>query len=314
MSPRSLSPHDGGAWNSLASDPLRDTLVRETCGSRISVRLASSRCAESRAQALPNQDYALLAASPDGASVCFCVSDGVGSSYRGGFAAAYVAQRLVGWMRERHSAARTAADAHAALTALLTAWAAEAHAALVSEPIQAEGGPLAHEVLTALRDDYGSEAVFLAGRLDLAGAPAAATDASDAQPGDGDAHLLLCWVGNVTLHLYTATGERAQAHQRHDDRNRWSTVRRRRGGLSVVCETLPLVRRLIAHTDGADNFSQDIASLTDAALQARVAAMRTQPTNDDITILDLRWDDLRMSALDEQETPAAQICDGERRG
>src|SRR5579872_1879110 len=82
----------------LVSDQSRDRLVRGSLGEGVTARLLYQRCREARTQNLPGQDYARALSAPAGNTLAFCVCDGVGSSYKGDFAAAFLAERLVDWL------------------------------------------------------------------------------------------------------------------------------------------------------------------------------------------------------------------------
>jgi len=76
-------------------DTFRSTSVNDA----LRVRLLSVRSQEAQAEELTNQDYAQVRIESDGSSLCFCVCDGVGSSYKGDFAAQYLATHLIEWLQ-----------------------------------------------------------------------------------------------------------------------------------------------------------------------------------------------------------------------
>lgn len=298
----------------LASDPARDTFVRLALGPGVVVRLLSQRCQEATAQGLPNQDYSVLLSRREGASLAFCVCDGVGSSYKGDFAAAYLAARLVDCLAALPSmmmggdqttppsvvtGARNCERLREYLLAQLAAWAHSGQEELRTLAMPADVDPLVGEVLAELRDGTGSEAVFLAGRVEFAaegeGSPnASSSGARPAVPWNGQsAHLALCWMGNVTAQVYSAPDRQEPLCTPSDDRNRWSTARGARGRLEVACATLPELHRLVVHTDGAESFGASIAGLADRALAARAGQQHASPRDDDLTMLDICWDAAR---------------------
>src|SRR5262249_11605913 len=109
-----------------------------------------------------------------GRSLAFCVCDGVGSSYRGDFAATYLAVRLVRWLAAlpppnppgEEDARRDEAWLHARLSAELLMWSRVGQEELRRLTLPPAAGALVREVLEEMREEYGSEAVFLAGRVD----------------------------------------------------------------------------------------------------------------------------------------------------
>jgi hypothetical protein len=270
----------------IETDQHRDGLVRLERGDT-QARILHLRCQESRAQSSPGQDYAKLALSGDGSSLSFCVCDGVGGSYRGDFAAAYLAARLVAWLRALDAIPEDGEAVRAPLTAALAEWAREGQVELCQTPISTQLGILVREVLEELRASHGSEAVFVAGRLDI-GDRATTSDAPTAG-GVRQAHALLCWMGNVTPRLLRAGHEVAVLPYIADDRNRWSTARGLSGRLSLQALTLEGPHRFIAHTDGLNDIGNAIASLSDEALDASARHLLSLPTNDDMTVLDVQW-------------------------
>jgi hypothetical protein len=259
----------------LETDQTGDGIITRALGPQAAVRLLYLRCHEAQTQGLRGQDFACLADEGQGHSVCFCVCDGVGSSYRGDFAACFLARRLVDLLRELESVWRDPDTLHAELVAALEGWAPEAQARLLGERIPPNTPALAREVLQDLRDDYGSETVFLGGRIE--------------RGGRGDASVLLCGMGNVTPRLRGTPLDRRDLDLAGDDANRWSTVRRLRGRLALRQLRLDRLDRLIVHTDGAERFAASIERLDDLALYEQASRTRLAPQSDDVTVLDILW-------------------------
>ncbi|MDQ2717437.1 MAG: protein phosphatase 2C domain-containing protein [Chloroflexota bacterium] len=259
-----------------------DTFTCATINDALSLRLLSVRCQESQAQALVNQDYVQMWVQRDGSSLCFCVCDGVGSSYRGDFAAHYLGTHLVKWL-----CALTPADL--SLTASAThlhtdmlAWARDAHTHLLRLPLSPEMPALVGEVLAELRDSYGSGAVFFAGRIDCA---SWSTDLSVSHPTEA----FFCWMGNVTARVFITADQYITLGGEEEQGGQWSTACGLRGSLTTWNIGLTTIERLIVHTDGLQAIGHTLANLDDAALQARVQQLLTLPGSDDMTVLDLRW-------------------------
>jgi hypothetical protein len=267
---------------SLATDQTMDSFARLALGGGATVRLLYRRCHEARAQGLPGQDYAQLVSARHGTSLRFCVADGVGGSYKGDFAARFLSERLVSWLGGLDGIPGDEAATRERLAAALAEWAAPAQAALrgIAFPEGATG--LVGEVLMELREGHGSEAVFVAGRVERALGADAGADALRAR-------ALLCWMGNVSAWLYTAAGDAVPLGQSGDDRDRWSTLRGPRGRLALRTLALPTLRRLIVHTDGLDGIGPAIARLDDAALGSEADRLLGLPTGDDAAVLDIAW-------------------------
>jgi hypothetical protein len=270
------------------SDPNNDRFIHVE-NDFASLRLLSSRCQESRTQSLPNQDYARLIADSEQASLSFCVCDGVGSSFMGGFAANYLGTQLVRWLQRLESIQFQGDEVeslHASLSNALAGWADSGQAELSrirATPLQQS--PLIQEVLEELRTSHGSETVFCAGRIEtLAGERSQAR-----QPLDRPAHILLCWMGNVQASLWQSETDAVDIGYIADHHTAWSTARGLCGTLGVYLGTLHTLDRMIVHTDGADSISPAIARLDDKQLADSVLGLLQLPASDDVTVLDVQW-------------------------
>ncbi|MGH2516964.1 MAG: hypothetical protein ACRDHP_15030 [Ktedonobacterales bacterium] len=259
----------------LVSNFSRDRLVRASLGEGVTGRLLYQRCREARAQNLPSQDCARVLSAPAGNTLSFCVCDGVGSSYKGDFAAAFLAERLVDWLDGLDAVPDATETFSVRLRTRLAQWAAAAQAELNAQPIPPDTAVMVREVLEDLRDQYGSEAVFFAGRLDRA------TDSSTVR-------AVFCWMGNVSAYFFTSATEGMYIRPA-DDAVRWSTGRGVRGDPSVRLVSLDGLERLLVHTDGCDALSEELAFLSDDELRERCQAALAAPVNDDMTMLDIRW-------------------------
>ncbi len=260
----------------LVTDQTIDTLTRVQINSHVCVRLLSVRCHEAQSQSLLNQDYASIISSDNGDSLSFCVCDGVGSSYKGDFAARYLTTQLLTWLHELTEVPRDIELFTNTLHGLLDLWAYDAHMKLKKMLIPPETPSLAREVMEELRDTYGSETVFLCGRIDTF---------HRFQP----AQAVFCWMGNVAARLTTPAHKEIVLGHTSDKSGRWSTVQGRRGEVGVWHASLPVLERLIVHTDGLDSIGKNLAQLTDDQWYAQTQRLLSLPTNDDMTALEIHW-------------------------
>lgn len=265
----------------LETDQTRETFVRTSLGSA-TVRLLYQRAEESRAQALPGQDYAWVETARDGDVLCFCVCDGVGSSYQGDFASSYLAKRLGEWLLQAPRLPWNEAAIHEQLCDQLHHWAQSGQAILMERPIARETPEMIREVLTELRSQYGSETVFVGGRVERI--PAAHTRETPPRT-----DIALCWMGNVAAQLFTIEGQPIELAQHRTDRDRWSTARGQRGALHMRAYSRDDIGRLIISTDGAADLEREIAASGDDDLRRRAFNLLRLPTSDDVTILDIQW-------------------------
>ncbi|MBV9690300.1 MAG: protein phosphatase 2C domain-containing protein [Ktedonobacteraceae bacterium] len=276
--------YDDSSPLTLESNQCVDTFVQISLDQSVTARLLSFRCQEAQAQSLPCQDYATVMSQPEGASICFCVCDGVGSSYKGDFAAAYLAKCLLGWLQKLAVLPHTSTKLLKTLRPYLDQWAHEAQMALLAQPIPPELPALVQEVLTDVRNTYGSETVFLCGRID-----AIKTRSPHLLSRTKRVRVLFCWMGNVNGQVFTTGNRSVATGEKGNDYNRWSTARGRHGVVKARIFTFDTIKRLTIHTDGLDRIADELADLSDEALQTRVQQLLALPTSDDMTLLDLRW-------------------------
>lgn len=266
----------------MKSNQKADAFMRMGIGDSITARLLSMRCQEARTQALLNQDYASVISRRDGSSLCFCVCDGVGSSYRGDFAAHYLATQLIEWLHQLKEIPRDPDRFSIALHAYLDQWAYEAQIRLKQIPIPPKAPALVREVLEDLRDTYGSETVFLGGRID--------SGAWSNRPGIvHPIQALFCWMGNVTAHLLITADRRISLGGQSDKEGRWSTLHGRRGVVTTRSIPLSTIDRITIHTDGLDAIGGKLAMLTDNEWNVQAQHLLLSSRNDDMTALELQW-------------------------
>lgn len=260
----------------LTTDQKVDTLTRIQINQYTTARLLSTRCREAQTQSLLNQDYASVISRNNGNSLYFCVCDGVGSSYKGDFAARYLTTQLLTWLQEPTEVPGDSELFTPTLHGLLDLWAYDAHIKLKKTLIPPETPSLAREVMEELRDEYGSETVFLCGRIDVS---------QHSHP----AQAVFCWMGNVAARLTTAPHTEIILGHTSDRSGRWSTVQGRKGKVGIWHATLPMLERLIVYTDGLDSIGKNLAQLTDEQWHAQTQHLLSLAANDDMTALEIHW-------------------------
>jgi len=262
----------------LTTNQAVDTLTRMRISERISARLLSVRCQEAQTHASRNQDYASLVSRDNGTSLCFCVCDGVGSSYRGDFAAHYLATHLLAWLQEIPAILHDLDTFTSTLHGLLDLWSYDARLKLKKVALPLRTPQLAREVMEELRDTYGSETVFLCGRI-------------DAEPSLHQTQAVFCWMGNVTARLSLAPDQWVVLGDADDRAGRWSTLHGRRGQVSTWHTTFATPEQLVIYTDGLEAIGSDLAILTDDEWHIQTQHLLLSPKNDDMTALEVRWGD-----------------------
>jgi hypothetical protein len=267
----------------IESNQQADTFVSTSINGQIAVRLCSVRCQESQIDATPNQDYARVVFSPQGSVLSFCVCDGVGGSYLGNFAARYLGVHITNYLLTLPGIPRNPHKTAIVLRKQLETWAIEAQHELSSQDLPATLSSFEHEILAEQRNQHGSATVFFCGRVDYG--TAASTHSPQIVP------ALFCWMGNVTARFFSTPSICQQLGDQDNDRNRWSTLFGQQGLLTTHVSALSRSEPLIVHTDGLDTLSHQLAQLDDQQLQTRIWQLLQMPTNDDMTVLDLRQAD-----------------------
>lgn len=295
----------------IETDQSEDTRISAALGQLVTARLVSRLSRESREQSLPGQDYALLISRAGGTSISLCVCDGVGSSYKGNFAARYLASCLVAWLQQLPVIPQKTAKVVRPLRSRLHSWARDAQQTLADFAIAPGVPALVREVLEELRQAHGSETVFFCGRIDLVkpvrgmriGRPQElALPVPPGQPRvegrlqgsplpsrDLSAQGIFLWMGNVAAQLFCGEDAMIELGEREDDAPRWSTARGQRGLLAARSIFLERIDRLLVYTDGLHPISDRLAVFDDDELSAEMDTLLARPANDDMTLLDLQW-------------------------
>jgi hypothetical protein len=146
---------------------------------------------------------------------------------------------------------------------------------------------LVREVLEELRDTYGSETVFLCGRIDLDTSPISSS--ADDPDRAYSAQLLVCWMGNVTAQVLPVMDQYVTLGGDDDRVARWSTLRGSRGPVTIWQRHLATIERLIVYTDGLNAIAPLLHNLDDKAWQAQTRQLHLLPDSDDMTALELKW-------------------------
>jgi hypothetical protein len=251
----------------LELDPRRRHPVTRVDAAPGIARVLLDRAAASVEEDEPSQDFVALAHAPS--QLCFALTDGVGSSFAGDLAARFLAQRLVDWLCALEAvpaAARLAADLAEHLHGLST----EAHELVARHEFEQEIAPYMVDVVERQRA-YGSEAMFVCGRIDW--------------PGHGAQRVGVAWLGDAQLRVYRRGAVPEDLRGRTADR--WSTRAGVRGQISARDWPVAEVERVLACSDGLLHELDAAAMLSDAALDARLVAASADQNSDDMALVDV---------------------------
>ncbi len=280
------NPNGEAAWRIIESDQQADSFLSALIGGQVAVRLCSVRCKEAQIEDAPNQDYARVVIDERTSTLSFCVCDGVGGSFQGHVAARELATRLTRYLLMLPGIPRHPRSVAVALRAQLDRWAIEAQRELRQAALPTHASALEQEILVEQRDQHGSATVFFGGRIEYA---------SPDHPRRFQHPLpaLFCWMGNVAARAWMARKPCEPLGDMHNDRNRWSTRFGQQGLLTVRVSALNRSEPLVVYTDGLDALGPELALLDDHQLQQRMWEQLALPDSDDMTVLELHWDETR---------------------
>jgi hypothetical protein len=277
----------------IESDQAQETWFIQSLGEKATALLLSVRSQEAQAQELPCQDYVQVLSDETGSSISFCVCDGVGSSYHGGFAARYLAAHLVEWLHSLTEIPAQPVD----IFPWLQQWAREGQGELLQQTLPPDTPSMLRGILEELRDGYGSQTVFLCGRVDY---PDTMESVEMSPTG---ARALFYWMGNVTAHVFTGAGPQYTLGDAYNDTHRWSTKKGAQGAPAARVLTMDKLDRILVYTDGLSAGGAEYSLLDALDTQAYAQDLLTQPTTDDMTVLELRWE---ASSISEKLTEKAR--------
>jgi len=156
------------------------------------------------------------------------------------------------------------------LTAFLGDLAVAVNPSIAKYPIPEQLAALVRDVLAEKRG-YGSEAMFVCGRIDW--------------PERGPAQVALAWLGDAHLLVLFEDGRELDLTGRTSDR--WSTKVGPRGRVETMMLPAAQVERVIACSDGLLDGLNAAVELSDAELEARLAELAARATSDDMALIDI---------------------------
>jgi hypothetical protein len=202
-----------------------------------------------------------------GADLVFAVCDGVGQSFMGDVAARSLGDGLIDWLwtlQRPQSAEAFSRDTTNALNALCTT-----SGKLVAEYKLPESLPPIVKQALELQRKYGSESMFVAGRLALGG---------------DDPWVALCWLGDSPVAAVDLDGELLDLGPRGGTAERWNATTGVKGEVHTWIGNGKHVARVAGYTDGLGTDHVP----TDATLAEMVGNWLMNPPNDDASLFDVR--------------------------
>jgi hypothetical protein len=211
------------------------------------------------------QDY--VAFRYNGARVVFVVCDGVGQSFMGDLAARLLGDSLVEWLWEVHrpsEAVTFSAQVREALNALTD----EGKRQVRAFELPSHLPPLIVQALENQRA-YGSESMFVAGRVEL---------------GDPRPWIALAWLGDSPVAAIDINGQLVDLGPPGHTSERWNALTGAKGQIHAWVGDAANVARVMGYSDGLGLAHPP----TDDDLARLEALWRTTPPSDDASLFDVR--------------------------
>lgn len=202
-----------------------------------------------------------------GRNLVFAVCDGVGQSFMGDLAARLLGDHLVHWLWDLQKPADAESFSRQAGESLNSAVAATAQR-VVEYELPSHLPPILVQALEMQRK-YGSESMFVAGRLALEG---------------DDPWVALCWLGDSPVAAIDIDGELLDLGPHGSTSERWNASTGIKGEVHTWVGSGKKVARVAGYTDGLTTGHVP----TDADLAALMALWQDNPPADDASLFDVR--------------------------
>lgn len=257
-----------------ASDQAQETQLRYVETAQLYLRYLSAHSSAHYMAQNDSGDYLAWVEHADDDALDFVICDG-GSNAS---AAHFLGNRLLRFFRNAGPRLEKFTQETAALELLLgelQEWPRLAPAAITQETKALVASKQADEA-NGHGPLQGSAVAFLCGRLSYR--PAASV------------RLIVAWMGATQLYLYDATGRQHALGGQWQPADHWSTTAGVVGQLHVqiVDLTAQQIERITAFSDGLQVDAAELYGLDDSTLRAKVMERYRSPTNDDISLIDIR--------------------------
>lgn len=212
------------------------------------------------------QDY--VAFRYGGADLAFAVCDGVGQSFMGDLAARIMGDGLVSWLWSLNERPRDADAFSQAVKEALNAMTATSAKEIADYQLPSSLPPILVAALENQRK-YGSEAMFVAGRLAMGGS---------------DPWISLCWLGDAPVAAIDIDGKLVDLGPHGHTSERWNATTGVKGEVHTWVGSAEHVARVAGYTDGLALSHVP----TDADLAQLMETWQTNPPGDDASLFDVR--------------------------
>lgn len=240
-----------------------------------SFRFGSLRSADARDRGSTGQDFVAVRHSPQ--AVVFAICDGVAGSFSGELAALFLGRSVLDWFTDSGAERWEPEDVEERLGQYLASLTSLATRQVQAVAIPSGMAPAIANVLETKRN-LGSEAMFVAGRVDVPGPRT-------------DGHVVLAWMGDMRLRVILGDEDtRLSPRDELATKQRWST---RRGPVegrpaTWTCRLAPNdPLRILAYSDGLKPLDEIRDMVADDRLQDMMESWRDGPETDDMSVLEI---------------------------
>jgi ribosomal protein L31E len=235
------------------------------------IRLAACKARESYLNREASQDFAAYRADANG--LAFAVLDGVGSTFHGDIASAFLGQRLVEWLFALPpSELAHVRDVQVRLEEQLQRWFPICQEQVMSYKISQELPELLSESLHDTREQYGSETTFACGRIWLSE--------------DGRNSGIFLWAGDTKIQAWDDDQKLLPLPNEWHSNNRWSSKKGLKGSLHFWSTSIGAsLGHLLVFTDGYTDVDVDEgpSALSDQVLHKKMLQALLRSNSDDLT-------------------------------
>ncbi len=258
----------------ISSDQSSDILFTRAPIPHGKVDYLFNRSSDSYINNVDGQDYFIFHDGED--KLCFVLCDGVGQSYCGQLAAKFLGDYLFNWLEDLDANFLQDPSLIDRLTNDLNVLAEEGQEMVLRHELPENLPDLLLLALTEQKN-YGSEAVFVAGRVDF-------------QVGKTFPTLNLFWLGDTKIHLFDKHGDEMNIPGSWINSERWSTKFGIKGAEAVNHWLIELrkIEKMVVHSDGlkGDVLSglYSLLNIPDE-MDSAVEGLRFSPESDDVSLV-----------------------------
>lgn len=262
---------------------------------RFDISYLYQRSSDSRTSGTPGQDFLAWNYDKHKDVLGFVICDGVGSSFFGNIAAKYLGNQLLNELifdfgpalEEEYEIRQKSTQHNSEILSLigekiagkLNKWKEEGNKLVYAQELPSDLAPMVRTALEQQRQ-YGSEAVFLCGRINFV-----------------SRKIMLVWMGDSKVQIFRSDKSQipdTMLGGRWVNSDRWSTQKGVKGSqVNVWIENFDQlnITRVIAFSDGLASVEDDIYKFSVVKIKEEVGSLLRSPKSDDISYIDIHIKD-----------------------